>query len=127
MKDYVDALEYFMTLMVRTGTRNLSRNDIHVYLKTSGMFVVKIQNKVVFKYINNSDSYFCMLGENTPQMRKLLRFMGIPITSHARIPTVNGVRIDPEAIYLFRDESVFPVAEFDSVPCFSAETTEQII
>lgn len=118
-------LGYFMSFMLKTGTKNLNKHDMDIRIRNSGVIVLRIYDKVVFKLDTNGDMYFCMRGENTPNMRKALRFMGIPLQSFANTPAVNGVNIDPEAIYLFRDGSVIPVMEFDPVSHFPAEEATQ--
>ena len=125
MRTSTTTLGYFMTFMLKTGTKNLNKHDMDIRVRNSGVIVLRIYDKVVFKLDTNGDMYFCMLGENTPNMRKVLRFMGIPVQSFAKTPTVNGVNIDPEAIYVFRDGSVIPVMEFDTVSHFSAEEATQ--
>ena len=81
-------LGYFMSFMLKTGTKNLNKHDIDIRIRNSGVIVLRIYDKVVFKLDTNGDMYFCMLGENTSNMRKILRFMGIPVQSFANTPTI---------------------------------------
>lgn len=117
----MSTLQYFLTVAARTKIKRFKDNSLEISIKDSGTIVLRLDNQVLFKRYSTGESYFSLLGKNTSDMRVLLRFMGIPIKSEQKIPSVDGISIDPEGIYLYYNGKLTPVAEWDTPSAFLAE------
>lgn len=121
MNRYLSTLQYFLTVAARTKIKKFRDKSLEISIKDSGKIVLKLDNSVLFKRYPTGEIYFSLLGKNTPEIRTLLRFMGVPISSKQLVPLVNSIPINAEGIYLYHNEKVIPVAEWESKICFSAE------